>query len=69
MGTPPCFGHFIKGDNFHKFLFAYQYDKTLPKKRTTPKGENLLLQEQILPFKSFQIERGGKNMNVPELLP
>ena len=45
-----------KGDNFHDFLFAIQADETLPK-RSTFKGINLLLQEQILSFKGWPLSR------------
>ena len=52
MGTPTYFSAIsAKGNNFHDFLFASLKDKTV-QKGSTLKGRNLLLQEQILFFKS-----------------
>ena len=49
MGTPPCFSVILsKGD----FLFVYRDINTIPKGGSSFKGKNLLLQDQILSFKS-----------------
>ena len=49
----PCFSAiFSKGDNFCVFLFASLDDEAFLKLGSTLKGKNLLLGEQILPFKS-----------------
>ena len=53
VGTPSCLfcSFFAKGISFCDFLFASLEDEALPK-GSTLKGKNLLLEEQILSFKS-----------------
>ena len=60
---PPYFSAiFSKGNNLGDFLFASLYNMALLKLRSTLKGKNLLLMEQILFSELIPIKQGGKNV-------
>ena len=53
MGTVQCVSAiFTKGDYYHRFLVCFLGKGSLFKVGSTLKGKNLLLEEQILSFKS-----------------
>ena len=52
---------FTKGNTF--VFFCLLDDVPLPKQASTLKGENLLLEEQILNFKSKPLEKASKYAN------
>ena len=54
---------FSKGKNFCDFMFVSLVDETIQKRKTTPKGEHLLLEEQILSFMSYPHCKMRENEN------
>ena len=60
---------FTKGDTLNDFLFALLVGEALPKRLLLLKEKNVLLEEQILSFKSLPPLRKAAEMKTEELLP